>query len=332
MSNKDNKENGLVVKWGYDLFDDGITNLPQCVARYGRRFVTPGEFSFIVNVFSYQYGSDLPYPSQDLIAYNMGITVRQIGKWIASLEQKELIEIYYRYDEKGNRTSNEYSFKPLLDKCLAESKKEKAEKEKRVTKKKAKKKTNCTRGTDSEKITTCTSSTTSTCTTGTDSSGPEVQVVPRPQVQTNKEFEERNKNKEVLKESVCSEEQQIIALLESRSDVDSHTHKQLTLLLNAVKKKDNFQYFIFRDTLEKVDFDIQNIGYFKRALTNNLKEGSVWPSPKKRTGTIIRKERVPKWLDEKENEEATVSKQSQPIQYTEEKIRELKARLAKYRA
>ena len=29
MSKTENKENGLIAKWGYELFDDGITNAPN---------------------------------------------------------------------------------------------------------------------------------------------------------------------------------------------------------------------------------------------------------------------------------------------------------------
>src|SRR5699024_10413761 len=114
-------ENKLQFKWGNELFDDDITNIPQCFARFGRQFMSARQVSFVIGFITYQYGQDSPYPSQKTIADNMGVGTRQIRKWITSLEEKDLIEISFRYSDSGKRTSNEYSFKKLTDKCLKHS-------------------------------------------------------------------------------------------------------------------------------------------------------------------------------------------------------------------
>jgi hypothetical protein len=100
--------------------------------------------------------------------------------------------------------------------------------------------------------------------------------------------------------SMCSEETEILSLLKSRSDINKHIHKQLIDLLNAVKKKDTFQYSIFVDTLDLIDFDIQDLNYFKRALTNNFKKGYVRTATDKAPTGSIRKEVLPDWFDEDE--------------------------------
>lgn len=320
MTENNGKENGLRAKWGNEVFDDGVANYPACFALYGRRFVTPGEFSFIVNVLAYQYDSRLPYPSQETIAHNMGITVRQIGKWIESLEEKGFVEIYYRYNSKGERTSNEYSFKPLLDKCLEESRKEKAINEQGITKKKKKNKkksTTCITGTDSEKTATCTSGTGSIPTSGTGSTPTSGTGTPRPQVQSNKVSEE-SKFEESKLNNVCVEEQHFLKLIESREDLNTHTD-QLMILFKKLSKRKNFNPDVFLETLEIINLDVYDMNYLKAALNNNLKKGFVKDlAIKPKQPQSVRKEILPDWFNE-DTKKRGQKKESKP-KYTEEEL------------
>ncbi|MFP5109692.1 helix-turn-helix domain-containing protein [Neobacillus sp. C211] len=130
-----NGEQGLIAKWGNEVFDDGVMNAPMCITNYGYRFVTGGEFSFIMCLMGYKYDNRNPFPSQETIAKKMGVHVKQIERWVDSLfNKKGLINIYERHLPDGTRTSNEYDFSPLLEKCLEVSRKENAEKEPEVTK------------------------------------------------------------------------------------------------------------------------------------------------------------------------------------------------------
>lgn len=131
------EKNGLVTKWGNEIFDDGVMNAPQCVARFGNRFLSGGEMSFIMCLMSYKYDNRNPFPSQEQIAKDMGVQLRQVERWVSSLfNKKGLINIYERFLDNGVRTSNEYDFQPLLEKCLAESRKERAKTEPKVKKNK----------------------------------------------------------------------------------------------------------------------------------------------------------------------------------------------------
>ena len=126
-------------------------------------------------------------------------------------------------------------------------------------------------------------------------------------------------------ESVCPEEQEILSLLRNRQDIEPHTQKQLLSLLLAVKRKDNFQYSIFLETLNKVDFDIQDMNYFKRALTINLKEGYVHPIKKHPAAGSTRKEHIPADFDKpqpKESKPATAI-QKQEIDELLKKLKEI---------
>jgi hypothetical protein len=121
-----------------------------------------------------------------------------------------------------------------------------------------------------------------------------------------------------ITESVCSEDQKIYTLINSRSDIDPHTHKEIISLLHTVKNKENFHYDIFRDTLNKVDFDIQDMNYFKRALTNNLKDGYVRPVKNHAAGSV-RKELLPDWFDENETKREAITPKKEVDQEAKKK-------------
>lgn len=135
MTENYGKENGLIAKWGNEVFDDGVMNAPQCIARYGYRFLNGGELSFVMCLMSYKYDNRNPFPSQEQLAKDMGVGSTQIERWIDGLfNKKGLINIYERRLPDGTRTSNEYDFSPLLEKCLEESQKEKEKTEPKIKK------------------------------------------------------------------------------------------------------------------------------------------------------------------------------------------------------
>jgi hypothetical protein len=105
---------------------------------------------------------------------------------------------------------------------------------------------------------------------------------------------------EIILKSVCTEEQEVLSLLDSRSDIKPHTHKQLITLLNSIKEKNNFKYDIFIQTLEIIDFHIYDLSYFKAALQGNLKKGYVRPTSDKVTKSV-RTEKLPDWFEEDTN-------------------------------
>ena len=102
--------------------------------RYGGKFLKATHFELICCIISYQYGADAPFPTQRTIAENMGISVRRVRTLLSELEEEGHAEVIWRFNEKGIQTSNEYSFKPLLDKCLAYSQSLRKEKEKNIKK------------------------------------------------------------------------------------------------------------------------------------------------------------------------------------------------------
>lgn len=322
------QENGLIAKWGNELFDDGITNAPQCFMRYGRRFVKSTHFQLICCIISYQYGSDAPFPAQQTIADNMGISLRRVKQLLSEIEEEGHAEVVWRFNKNGTQSSNEYNFAPLLEKCLKYSQslrkqKEEAEGIKRVPKPK--------KDGGEESV--------HPSNYGGEESvhPPQEESVHSPQeesvhpqgeqsVATKKGTEERNINKD-LEESVCTEEQQIIALLESRPDIDNHTHTQIMALLKSVKNKSSFTYEIFLQTLDLMDFDIDDIKYFKAAIKGNLNKGYVFPANQSTRSTG--KEVLPEWFNKATDNSPFITAGSEQTQ--EEKKLDIEDMLKKLR-
>jgi hypothetical protein len=138
----------------------------------------------------------------------------------------------------------------------------------------------------------------------------------------NYQFENQTTLPEIISNSVCSEEQAILSLLEVRSDIDPHTHKQLINLLNSVKRVESFQYSLFKETLNLVNFTVYDINYFKRALNNNINKGYVRPTKDHVTAGSQQKEMLPNWYDDKKINKgsATGKKKNEDYQQTKAKI------------
>jgi DNA-binding MarR family transcriptional regulator len=281
------QQNGLITKWGNEVFDDGVMNAPMCITKYGYRFMTGGEYAFVMTLMSYKYTHNNPYPSQQTIADDMGVHVSQIERWVRSLfEKKGLIDVYERKLEDGTRTSNEYSFAPLLNKCLAESKKEKAKTEPKVSKTKRtriKKEetaikippTKCRDGEKPSEIYPIQNVGMDTIqNVGMDT----IQNVGMDTIQNvglKKEREERNLRKEKKNVCIpCPKEKRLLELIHNREDLKTHT-KKIIQILNAKKKNKTFKYDVFEKTLAIIDVDIKGINYLTTALMNNLRKGSV---------------------------------------------------------
>lgn len=73
-------------------------------------------------------------------------------------------------------------------------------------------------------------------------------------VGTNKESEE-GKFKEGNFNNVCIEEQRVLELIESREDLNTHTH-QLMILFTKLSKRKNFNHDVFLQTLEIINLDV----------------------------------------------------------------------------
>ena len=144
MSDKHSPQHVEII-WGNTILDEGFTTIPNLIIRNYRKVgLTHGEYSLLTILFSFKHDVKDPYPSQETLAkifygdsYEEGKSERALRKLIKSMEDKNLLEVSFRYIE-GKRKSNQYNFKLLIDACLAHMQPKKVEEkeEVKVTKKK----------------------------------------------------------------------------------------------------------------------------------------------------------------------------------------------------
>ena len=132
------QENGhkLVVKFGYDILQDGHTAVPNLfLDLYAELGLTPLEMMFIIHLMQFQWSKKNPYPARTTIASKMGIKARQISKYVQSLKNKALncqhtkdqecdcpkyLVVTERYDQEGSgQLSNIYDFSNLFFATIA---------------------------------------------------------------------------------------------------------------------------------------------------------------------------------------------------------------------
>ncbi len=80
----------LVVKLGYDILSDGHTSIPNLILDlYTELGLTHSELVFIIHLMQYKWGKKNPYPALTSIAAKMGVSRRNVQRYVSSLKQKQ---------------------------------------------------------------------------------------------------------------------------------------------------------------------------------------------------------------------------------------------------
>ncbi len=106
--------------WGIKTLDEGFTIIPNIIIRNYRRLnISHGEWGLICTLLTYKHDERDPYPSQETLASHLGVSVRQIKKWVDGLVDKKLLIVGQRRNTKNNQYGNSvYNFKPLIQAAL----------------------------------------------------------------------------------------------------------------------------------------------------------------------------------------------------------------------
>jgi predicted transcriptional regulator len=108
-------------KFGAAVMKHGYTMLPNLLIQaQGKLEVGHAEFNILVQLISHWWEADKnPHPAKETIARRMGISGRQVQRYLTRLERAGLIERIERFAGHKAQLSNAYSLNGLVHK-LAE--------------------------------------------------------------------------------------------------------------------------------------------------------------------------------------------------------------------
>ena len=100
----------LAARWGSQLiFDEGYVAVPAAFLRnYTRLELSNSELVFILQLMSFKWNENAPFPSYKTVAQRMGITTEMARRHAKSLEEKGLLK---RVKRTGQ--SNAFDLRPL---------------------------------------------------------------------------------------------------------------------------------------------------------------------------------------------------------------------------
>lgn len=105
----------LIARWGGNdsVFADGFVGVPTVLLTHmgsiGDEGLTPAEAVFALQVMSFKWDDEAPYPSYGRVARQMGVSETYARKLARSLEDKDLL---IRRPREG--TTNKFDFRPLF--------------------------------------------------------------------------------------------------------------------------------------------------------------------------------------------------------------------------
>ena len=104
----------LEARYGAAALERGYAAIPRDVLRHRRALqVSPGEWEFVCEVWSYWRSDEDPYPGVATIAGGLGVDDCTVRRYRASLEAKGLLRVYR--DGRHNR----YDLSPLIAAAVA---------------------------------------------------------------------------------------------------------------------------------------------------------------------------------------------------------------------
>lgn len=108
-------------KWGTKVMEQGFCMIPSLLLRAQRRLhLNPSQLSVLLQIIDHWWdAARKPYPSKKELSSRLGISERQVQRYITDLENEGLLRRQERYGEHGGRQTNIYDLQGLVDK-LAE--------------------------------------------------------------------------------------------------------------------------------------------------------------------------------------------------------------------
>lgn len=111
----------IVQIWG-DILDDGFTSVPNILLKYRNNLkIKPQHLALIIDIMSFKWDRENPYPSYSTLAQRAGVAERSIKRMTQDLEELELLIRTPRFDKNtGAQITTVFDFRPLIEKLSGE--------------------------------------------------------------------------------------------------------------------------------------------------------------------------------------------------------------------
>ena len=129
MSEKNKRATGNVVqlrppkagrasekKWGKQVVELGFCIVPSLLLRAQQRLgLNPTQLAVLMQLCDFWWDdARKPHPGKKLLAERLGLSERQVQRYIAELEQAGLVERIERYAAHGGKMTNTYDLSGLV--------------------------------------------------------------------------------------------------------------------------------------------------------------------------------------------------------------------------
>ena len=105
-------------KWGKKVMDLGFCIVPSLLLRAQQRLgLNPTQLAVLMQLCDFWWeDTRKPHPGKKLLSERLGISERQVQRYIAELEQAGLVRRIERYAAHGGKMTNTYDLTGLVDK------------------------------------------------------------------------------------------------------------------------------------------------------------------------------------------------------------------------
>ena len=120
MVKKQNKTK-IIQIWG-DILDEGFTSVPNILLKHRDKLgIKPNHLTLIIDIMSFKWDSENPFPSYTTLAKRSGVAERSIKRLTQDLEEMGLLKRTPRFNEEtGAQITTIYDFRPLVQKLTKE--------------------------------------------------------------------------------------------------------------------------------------------------------------------------------------------------------------------
>lgn len=104
-------------KWGKAVLKLGFSVLPSLIFRAQQRLgLNPTQLAVLLQIVDYWWAHDRrPYPSKKTLGERLGLSARQVQRYIAELERAGLLKRIERTATHRGKLSNEYDLSGLVE-------------------------------------------------------------------------------------------------------------------------------------------------------------------------------------------------------------------------